>query len=162
MEMVRRMLTFAGMLAALNCAAAAADFSLTIGSPVAAAGSSTNPGYKKVSKTALFAVRMEGCAAIETARLTGTAEGIVNGVRTSSPVGITEMSPGVYVVSPYINSPAGPWMASLSANCGNATAGALVPIGPQGFIRDQTKLLPRAATKAEIEAALKALPAPAQ
>jgi hypothetical protein len=33
-------------------------------------------------------------------------------------------------------------------------------MGPQGFLRDGTKILPRAATKAEIDAALKALEKP--
>jgi len=35
-------------------------------------------------------------------------------------------------------------------------------MGPQGFVREGTKVLPRAATKAEIEAALKALERPQQ
>jgi hypothetical protein len=46
---------------------------------------------------------------------------------------------------------------NLRGACAGETAGALVPIGPKGFIRESSKFFPRPATGAEIEAALKAL-----
>jgi hypothetical protein len=139
-------------------AAAAADFSLTIGNPVAASGpSSTTPVIKtKVAKNALFAVRFEDCAELDKAQISGIGEGIVDGARVSAPVVITPAgSPGVFVASPSWDQIQGAWVVSLSASCGKATKGALVPVGPQGFIREKIKLLPRQATKAEIDAALK-------
>jgi membrane-bound lytic murein transglycosylase B len=70
-------------------------------------------------------------------------------------------SAGVYLVSQDW-SPEGAWVVSLSATCGSAKAGAIVPMGAQGFLRDGIKVLPRAAMKAEIDAALKALDKPAK
>jgi hypothetical protein len=46
---------------------------------------------------------------------------------------------------------------SLSGTCGNANAGAIIPIGPAGFIRDSSKFLPHSPTKSEIETSLKTL-----
>ena len=149
MEMVKLVLA----CALLPAAASAAGFTLSIGPPVAA-GTGT-----KVSKTkgGAFAVRLEECAALDTARVVGTAESLVNGERTSAAVTITAAeSPAVYVVTTaYDNQGVG--VVSLSVTCGSAGAGAIVPMGPRGFVREGTKVLPRAATKLEIDSALKAL-----
>jgi hypothetical protein len=142
--------------ALLPAVASAAGFTLTIGPPVAA-----GTGSKVVkTKSATFAVRLEECEDLATAWISGTAEGLVNGARTSAPVTLNAAAPaGVYLVSQDWSSE-GVWVVSLSATCGSAKAGAIVPMGPQGFLRDGTKILPRAATKAEIDAALKALEKP--
>jgi hypothetical protein len=64
--------------------------------------------------------------------------------------------PGVYAV--YQNWPAeGDWVVLLEGTCANASAGAIVPIGPRGFIRESSKFFKRPATKPEIETALQAL-----
>lgn len=150
MEMVK--LVLACVL--LPVAGSAAGFSLTIGPPVAA-----GTGVK-ITKTkgASFAVRLEECDALETAQVSGTAEGIVEGARRSAAVAIAGTgSPGVYVVSQSLDQNQGAWVVSLSATCGKARAGAIVPMGPVGFVRDGVKILPRAATKAEIDSVLKAL-----
>jgi len=56
------------------------------------------------------------------------------------------------------------WLAP-TATCGSARAGAIVPVGAgiggAGFLRERIKYFPRPATKAEIDAALKALRGPA-
>jgi hypothetical protein len=155
MEMVRRILMYAAFAAST---AAAADFSLSIGNAFAALvpGGATTPVVKKTGNQ--FAVRMQNCDSPDQAHLNGTAEGLVQGARTSAAVSIDAASPGIYVVSPTGTQPQGAWVVSLFASCGGAKAGALVPIGPQGFLRDKVKLLPRAATKTEVDAALKALP----
>jgi hypothetical protein len=166
MEMVRNILMCAGILAGTLSEAAAADFTLAIGNPIAASGptsgaAATGAIVKKVGKNALFAVRFEQCASLDTAQITGLAEGVVAGVRTSAPVMLLSAgSPGVYLASMESGPNQGVWVVSLSATCGSAKAGALVSIGPQGFIRERTKLLPRPATKAEIDGALKALQSP--
>lgn len=155
MEMVKRVLICVSILASTS---AAADFSLTIGNPIAAAGPDTSaPLVKKVSKTALFAVRFEECRELDKAQINGVAEGIADGARVSAPVLISAASPGTYVVNPGWNQAQGVWVVSLSASCGTAKAAALVPIGPQGFIREKIKQLSRPATKPEIEAALAAI-----
>jgi hypothetical protein len=132
-------------------AARAADFSLTIGPPVAA-----GPGVKIIkSKTAaVFAVRLEECADPANAQISATAEGLVNGVRSSLPVTpIGAGSPGVYLVAQ--SWPAeGVWAVSLSATCGSARAGVIVPVSNQGFVRESVKSFPRPATPAEIQQAL--------
>jgi len=153
-EMVKLILA----CALLPAAASAAGFTLSIGPPVAAGTG------KKVTKTvgASFAVRLEECEALETAQISGTAEGLVDSARRSAPVAIVATgSPGVYVVSETEENP-GVWVVNVNATCGKAKAGAIVAIGPQGFLRESTKVLPRAATKAEIDSALKALEKPAK
>jgi len=45
----------------------------------------------------------------------------------------------------------------LTLPCHEANAGAIVPIGPKGFVRESSKFFPRPATNVEIEASLKAL-----
>jgi hypothetical protein len=153
MEMVRLLLA----CTAIPVVASAAGFSLTVGPPVAA-----GTGAKVTKTAAVFAVRLEGCDKLDNAQIGGTSEGIVNGARVSAPVTLSAAeSPGVYVVSPVSSQSQGVWVVSLSATCGSAKAGAIVPIGPgiggAGFLRERIKALPRQATKAEIEAALKAL-----
>jgi hypothetical protein len=162
--MVKHILVCVGMLASTASAAAAADFSLSIGNSFAAAGPYSGPAptgpivKQKVSKDALFAVRLEQCPTLDRAQVTGVAEGIIGGVRKSaSVIFLTAGSPGVYVATPGWSQNDGVWVVAVSATCGTAKAGALVPIGPRGFLRQSTKLLPRAATEAEIDAALKAL-----
>jgi hypothetical protein len=166
MEMVKRISMSVGILAWTVSVSAASDFSLTIGNPVAASGpgaatptdKGAAPVIKKVTKDALFAVRFEDCGELDRAQISGVAEGVANGARISAPVILSAAgSLGVYVASPGWSQDHGVWVVSLSAACGKAIAGALVPIGPQGFIREKTKILPRVATKAEIDAALKAL-----
>jgi len=124
-------------------------FSFTLGNPVAA------QDYR--AKTASFVFRAEGCGEPAKAQITGTAEGLVNGIRHSVPLKISAMSqPGVYAV--YQTWPAeGAWVVSLKGACGAENAGALVPTSAKGFLRDAVKFFPRPATNVEIETALKNL-----
>ena len=146
MEMVKTFL----LMTAVGGFAAAANFSLTIGPPVAAGTGNT------VTKTkgASFAVRLEECADMSKAQLTAAAEGSVNGVRKSVPVMPASVSPGIYVVSQNWDF-TGAWVVSLSATCGSAKAGAVVPIGPQGFVRDEVRMFQRPPSAQEIDAAIK-------
>jgi len=154
MEMVKRIVICAAVAAST---AAGGDFSLSIGNAFAALvpGGATAPVIKKTGNQ--FAVRMQNCGSPDHAQLNGVAEGLVQGQRSSAPISIDAASPGIYVVSPIRAQSEGVWVVSLSATCGSAKAGALVPIGPQGFLRDKVKLLPRAATQPEIDVVLKAL-----
>jgi len=127
--------------------ALADGFTFTIGSPVA------SQDFR--AKTAAFVFRTEGCADPAKSQISGTAEGLVKGARRSLALKVVATSkPGVYAVSQ--NWPAeGEWVVNLKGTCANANAGALVPIGPKGFVRESSKFFPRPATKAEIEASLK-------
>jgi hypothetical protein len=127
----------------------AEGFTFTIGSPVAA--------RDFVAKTAAFVFRTEGCAQPEKAEISGTAEGLVKETRRSVSLNMKAMSnPGVYAI--YQNWPfEGSWVVNLKGTCAAASAGAIIPIGPKGFIRESSKFFSRPATALEIEASLKAL-----
>ncbi len=127
----------------------AEGFTFTIGSPVA------SQDYQ--AKAAAFVFRTEGCAEPGKAQISGTAEGLVKGARRSVVLKVTAMTkPGVYAV--YQNwPPEGDWVVNLKGTCTDASAGAIVPIGPKGFIRESSKFFQRPATNAEIETSLRAL-----
>jgi hypothetical protein len=134
---------------AMAALAFAQTFTFTIGSPVASVDGR--------SKLAAFVFRTEGCADATKAHVDGTAEGVVQGTRKSVALKLTAMStPGVYAVYP--TWPAdGDWVVSLHGTCAGASASALIPIGPGGFIRASSKFFPRPATAADLDAALQAL-----
>ena len=161
MEMVRNMKHIL-IVFALSLPAFGGDFMLAVGSPSAASlpATTTNQGAPvtatKVAKDALFAVRTEGCADPAKAQITGTAEGLVNGARQSLALHLIPAAPGVYVVSREWVTP-GVWVVNLNGVCAGAKAGALVPIGPNGFLRESSKFFPRSTTEAELEATLKSL-----
>ena len=138
----------------------AQKFAFTIGNTVAA------QDFR--AKAAAFVFRTEGCADPAKAQISGTAEGLLKGTRKSLPIQVVAMTqPGVYAVNQ--GWPAeGDWVVNLKGTCASANAGeskaprldvagALVPIGPKGFIRESSKFFSRPATDAEIEASLKAL-----
>ena len=134
---------------AVAALAFAQTFTFTIGSPVASMDGR--------SKTAAFVFRVEGCADAARAQVEGTAEGLVQGARKSVALKLTAMStPGVYAVYPAWPGD-GDWVVSLRGACAGANAGALIPIGPSGFVRASSKFFPRPATAAEVDAALHAL-----
>ncbi len=127
----------------------AEGFTFNIASPVAA--------QDFHAKTAVFVFRTQGCAEPAKAEISGTAEGVVKGARRSVALKIMPMSKaGVYAVNH--EWPAeGEWVVNLKGACAGAMAGAIVPIGPKGFVRESAKFFPRPATDAEIDASLKAL-----
>jgi hypothetical protein len=150
------------ILLALSASAFAVDFTLAIGNPAAASlpGTENSPGAParvfKV-KDALLAVRTENCADPAKAQITGTAEGLVNGARQSVMLRlIPATGSGVYLVSREWPSQ-GVWVVNLSGVCAGAKAGALVPIGSNGYIRESSKFFPRSTTEAEIAESLKSL-----
>jgi hypothetical protein len=143
------MLRFGIAVCASAALALAEGFTFTIGSPVAA--------QDFQAKSAAFVFRTEGCAEPAKSQIGGTAEGLVKGARRSVALKVMPMSkPGVYAV--YHTWPAeGDWVVNLKGTCANANAGAIVPIGPRGFIREPAKFFPRRATDAEVDISLKAL-----
>jgi len=140
-----------GVLTAAATAAMtlAGGFTFTIGNPVAA--------QEFRAKGATFVFRTDGCAEPAKSTISGTAEGVVNGARQSVELKFAAMSkPGVYAV--YQTWPKdGDWVVNLKGTCAGENAGAVVPIGKNGFIRESAKFLARPATGAEIEASLKEL-----
>ena len=127
-------------------------FTFNIGSPVAA--------QDFVAKAAAFVFRTEGCADPGKAQITATAEGLLKGERRSVVLKIAAMpsKPGVYAVFQNWPADGGAWLVNLKGACAGENAGAIVPVGPKGFIRESAKFFPRTATNEEIDAALKAMP----
>ena len=143
------MLRFAVVVTVLSASLFAEGFTFTLGSPVAA------QDFR--AKGAAFVIRTEGCADPAKPEVSATAEGVVKGSRKSLKLTVAPMSkPGIYAV--YQGwPPEGDWVVNLNGTCAEAKAGALVPIGPKGFIRESSKFFPRPATDAEIETSLRAL-----
>jgi hypothetical protein len=134
---------------AMAMLALADGFTFTLGSPVAA------EDFR--AKVATFVFRTEGCADPAKAQISGTAEGLVKGARRSVALKVAAMSkPGVYAIY-QTWPPEGDWVVNLKGTCVAAYAGAIVPIGPRGFIRESAKFFPRPATDAEIETSLRAI-----
>ena len=132
----------------LVLAAAGAGFTFVIGSPVASQDFQV--------KAAAFVVRTEGCES-SPAQISATAEGLVKDERRSVALKVQPVNkPGVYAIFP-MWPPEGRWVVNLKGTCGAASAGAIVPIGPKGFIRDAARFFPRPATDREVEASLAAL-----
>ena len=129
--------------------ALAETFTFTLGSPVA------SQDFR--FKTAAFVFRTEGCVDPAKSQVGGTAEGLVKGARTSVALKVAAAStPGVYGV--YQTWPTeGDWVVNLKGTCDGAVAGALIPIGPAGFIRASSQFFPRPASEQEINTALQAL-----
>jgi hypothetical protein len=135
---------------AFTMLAMAEGFTFNIGSPVAS--------QDFQFKSAAFVFRSEGCGDPVKAQVSATAEGMVKGERRSVALKVMPGSkqPGVYAI--YQSWPSeGQWVVNLKGTCANLTAGAIVPIGPKGFIRESARFFPRPATDSEIETSLKAL-----
>jgi len=139
-----------GLLACVLALALPADeFTFTIGSPVAS--------QDFQMKSAAFVFRTEGCAEAAKAEIAATAEGLVKGARKSVVLKVANGArPGIYAV--FQNWPAeGDWVVNLKGTCASAHAGAIIPIGPKGFLRESSKFFQRPAADAEVTASLKAL-----
>ena len=137
------------VVSVVAAAALSEGFTFTIGNPVA------SQDFR--AKGSAFVFRTENCADTAKVEVSATAEGFLNGERKSLPLQVMAMPrPGIYAV--FQGWPAGgDWVVNLKGTCADAKAGALVPIGPKGFIRESSKVYPRPATDKEIEASLRAL-----
>jgi len=131
---------------AIATTALGAGFTFTIGSPVAS--------QDFHFKAAAFVFRTEGCDQ-PAPQITAAAEGLVNGERRSVALKVLPAGkPGVYGV--FQTWPAeGQWVVVLKGACRSMNAGAIIPIGPKGFIRESSKFFPRPATDSEIDQSLK-------
>jgi hypothetical protein len=145
------------LLALVVSVQAGTMFRLEVGPPIAiGAGKKI---FKNVKKTVL-AVRAVVCQDLASVRVTGTAEGIVNGARQSVPLVLAavDKDEAIYAV-PYQWPEGGSWVLHLKGSCSNpkADASTLVPMHKGTFIREKTEVLREPATKTQLEAALAAL-----
>jgi hypothetical protein len=124
-------------------------FAFTIGSPVASMDGR--------SKLAAFVFRTEGCSDLKSLQVGASAEGLADGSRTSVALKLVEMStPGVYAVQPGWPR-GGDWVVALHGTCAGAQAGALVPVGPNGFDRASSKFFAHPPAPSDIDLALRAM-----
>jgi hypothetical protein len=132
---------------ALPAFSMAQGFSFVVGNPVA------SQDFR--FKMAAFVFRTAGCPSPTTPQISASAEGIVAGQRRSIALKvISGTKPGVYAVTQ--SWPAeGQWVVNLKGKCATADAGALVAVGPTGFIRESTRFFSHAPTNSEIEMAFK-------
>lgn len=140
-----------GLLGAATPAHGGAGFRLELGPAIAA----NAPNMKKGTA---FAVRALACADPVRAGVIAFSDAVIDGSRRSA---IMDLGPtvatGVYAI-PFPSWPRGTsGVISLMATCDSARAGAIVPLGPLGFVREVSKTLDRHPTRADIDAALAAL-----
>jgi len=139
-------------IAVASPALAGEDFRLEIGPAVAG-------GDNFKVKNAVVMVRPLACDDPASVVMTGSAVGIVNGVRQSVSLKLLPLrTPGVHAVTK--QWPDGTWVLNLTARCParEVTAGALVPLGAKDvFIRDKSRFFTHAATEADVDASLTAL-----
>jgi hypothetical protein len=143
-------IAFGATLAMAVAASAGTMFRLEIGPAVAA-------GTDFKQKGAVLAVRALVCDDLDAVRVTGTAEGIVNGARQSMPLRLIPIAtaPGVFVVQQQWPAQ-GQWVLHLAGTCpaSKAQASTIVPMRRAAFIREKTQVLREPATRAQIDAAL--------
>jgi hypothetical protein len=146
MEMVK--LTALGLV--LAGIATASEFSIEIGSPVAAMSQESAVRVKKTGGG--FSVRTN-CANPGAVRFSGTAL-LMNGTKGALQF-VPGSAAGTYVVAPP-DRLTEPWVAIVTADCSGTKAGALVPVNAAGeYDRAAAHMVSHSPTDAEIEAMVK-------
>lgn len=141
------MMRVAALLLSSAAIAMGQDFAFQVASPVAS--------QDFHFKAATFVFRTVGCSGEHSPKISATAEGINNNQRQSLALKVVEGSKtGVYAV--FQSWPKeGQWLVDLAGACGTESAGALIPVGPNGFNRESSKFFSHVPTKGEIEASVK-------
>ncbi|HZU24958.1 MAG TPA: hypothetical protein VFA04_05520 [Bryobacteraceae bacterium] len=124
----------------------AGGFWLQLGDP------SANPDAK--AKNAVVIVRPFGCISPADAKLTGTAEGMLNGQRRTIALDLVPLSEkATYAV--LREWPAeGSWVLRLTASVPGRTTSALVPVTAEGFNRAMVKFFQGDPPRSDLEAML--------
>lgn len=156
MSMKRTLTGAMAIAAALSTTqlAAGTSFRLEIGS---AAALGAEKKFTRDSKKVVVAVRAVVCDDLPNVKVTGTAEGLVNGKRQSLPLALALVNPAeaVYAITQQWPQD-GTWVLHLKGSCANpkAEASTLVAMSKTGFIRDKSVVLREAATRKQLEDAI--------
>ena len=158
MSLIRTVAAVAAIVALIvaGSAHAGTSFRLEIGPPIAAGNLKD---LKKADKKAVLAVRALVCDDLANVQITGTAEGLVNGVRRSLPLVLSEANKAEAIYFVLHQWPdEGAWVLHLKGSCSNpkAEASTLVAVSKGTFIREKSEVLREPATKKHVEDALKA------
>ncbi|HKA22308.1 MAG TPA: hypothetical protein VKN18_28780 [Blastocatellia bacterium] len=111
--------------------ATAGGFYLSVETP----GSPIEPQLKDV----VLIARVSGCHQPADAKLSATAEGLVNGARKSVPLELRSIGSGVYGIKQQWPSE-GTWVLALTGAYNGMTTSALVELGPNGKVLPGTRL----------------------
>ncbi len=145
------------IVALLNPAIAGTMFRLEVGPPIAAG---TGMNFKNLKSKIVLVVRPRVCEHTAGVLITGTAEGLVNGVRQSIALDLISVNAAEGIRAIQQQWPEnGQWVLQLNGSCPNpkAFATTLVPLSKSGFIREKMQVLTEPATHQQLEAALAAL-----
>ena len=139
-------------------ASAGTMFRIEVGSSVALG---VNKHFKKNDpKKVVVAVRAVVCENLADVRLTGTAEGLVDGKRQSLPITLTAIEPAEAVYAIQQQWPeSGAWVLHLKGSCPSpkSEASTLVAVSKGTFVRDKSEVLREPATKKQVDDAVSAL-----
>lgn len=130
---LKRMLTVASLVALLIAAsssASAGGFQLSVETP-----SGSDPQMKDI----VLVARTYGCHQPADAKLSATAEGLVNGVRKSVALELRSIGSGVYAIKQQWPSE-GTWVVALTGAYNGMTSSVLVQLGPNGKVLPGTRL----------------------
>jgi hypothetical protein len=128
---------------------------LALAAPIAMAGGfyisiePAPPGSKALPKDAALVLRVGGCIKPADARVSATAEGLVNGKRRTVTLQLKSISPGVYTLSRQWPAE-GVWVLAITGTVEKLTCGRLVELGPNGNLTFQRR--PGAARQPEVPA----------
>jgi hypothetical protein len=132
---IGRMLTLASLggalLLAFSSSALAGGFQLSVETP----SSSSDPQMKDV----VLVARTYGCHQPADAKLSATAEGLVNGARKSVALELRSIGSGVYAIKQQWPSE-GTWVVALTGAYNGMTSSVLVELGPNGKVLPGTRL----------------------
>ena len=130
-----RMFTVASLGAALLLAtssqALAGGFQLSVETP----SSSSDPQMKDV----VLVARTYGCHQPADAKLSATAEGLVNGARKSVALELRSIGSGIYAIKQQW-PPEGTWVLAITGDYNGMTSSVLVEIGTNGKVLPGTRL----------------------
>jgi hypothetical protein len=137
--------------AVLSLSAFAGGFWLTLGNPDA------SPEAKALN--AVVTVLPTGCHTPADAKLTATAEGFVNGRRTTLPIKLVALpKPGFYAVTRQWPA-GGKWVIRVVADYNGAITSALIPVNAAGADRRAAKYQQGIPAEQEVAALLTTLSA---
>lgn len=130
---LKRMLTVASLgalLLAASSSASAGGFQLSVETP---------SGSDAQMKDTVLVARTYGCHQPADAKLSATAEGLVNGARKSLALDLRSIGSGVYAIKQQWPSE-GTWVVALTGAYNGMTSSVLVELGPNGKVFPGTRL----------------------
>ena len=119
------------LLLAISSSALAGGFQLSVETP----NSSSDAQLKDV----VLVARTYGCHQPADAKLSATAEGLVNGARKSVALELRSIGSGVYAIKQQWPSE-GSWVLALTGAYNGMTSSVLVELGPNGKVLPGTRL----------------------